>query len=161
MIRMHNIPEHIKEALKPYYKDGEKPDVFPSKFRIKNELYYYFTFAPAVEQLIMKDDGTVPVLHEIRDVALICNSYNDSIESLASIGKKWVQSGKKENYEKLRNILRDAQEMLSPLPDDVEAAFHSYLNTANQIIENQNAIQEAVDDAIIIWDRTNLQEIAT
>lgn len=161
MIRMHNIPENIKEALKPYYKDGEKPDVFPSKFRIKNELYYYFTFAPAVEQLIMKDDGTVPVLHEIRDVALICNSYNASIETLASIGKKWVQSGTKENYEKLRNILRDAQKTLSPLPPDVEAAFQSYLRTADQIIDNQNAIQEAVDDAIIIWDRTNLQELAT
>ncbi|HHW38079.1 MAG TPA: hypothetical protein GXX18_12725 [Bacillales bacterium] len=161
MIRMHNIPEDIKAALKPYYKDGEKPDVFPSKFRINNELYYYFTFAPAAEQLIMKDDGTIPVHHEIRDVALICNSYNDSIETIASIGKKWVQSGKKENYQKLRNILRDAQKTLAPLPHEVEAAFQSYVRTADQIIDNQNAIQEAVDDAIIIWDRTNLQELAT
>lgn len=162
MIRMHNIPEDIKEALRPYYKDGEKPDVFPSKFRINNELYYYFTFAPAAEQLIMKDDGTVPDFHDIRrDVALICNSYNVSIETIASIGKKWVQSGKKENYQKLRNILRDTQKTLSPFPNDVEAAWDSYLSAVDQIIDNQDAIQEAVDDAIIIWDRTNLQELAT
>lgn len=158
---MHNIPNHIKEALRPYYKDGEKPDVFPSKFEIHHQLYYYFTFAPAAEQLIMKDDGTVPYFHEIQDTALICNSYNVSIETIASIGKKWVESGKRENYEKLRNILRDAQKGLAPLPPDVEAAFHSYLRTADQIIDLQNAVQEAVDDAIIIWDRTNLQELAT
>ncbi|WP_077210658.1 hypothetical protein [Bacillus dakarensis] len=161
MIRMHNIPKQIQEALRPYYKDGEKPDVFPSKFQINNQLYYYFTFAPAAEQLIMRDDGIVPSFHEIRDVALICNSYNVSIETIASIGKKWVESGKKKNYEKLRTILRDAQKALAPLPPDVEAAFQSYLRAADEIIDLQNAVQEAVDDAIIIWDRTNLQELAT
>lgn len=161
MIRMHNLPEHIKEALKPYYKLNEAPDVFPSKFRIEDEEYYYFTFAPAAEQLIIRADGTVPSFYEVQKEALIFNSYNVSIETIVNIGNKWIKSGKDGKYRKLKVILNEVKEKLGPFSPELENAFQAYYTTANKIIEYQDMIEEAVERATAIWDRTNLEEIAT
>lgn len=158
MIRMHNIPENIQASLKKYYKESEKPDVFPSKFHINGEYYYYFTFAPAAEQLIMKDNGVVPFFHEVEREALIFNSYNISIETIIDVGSKWVKSKKRSNYEKLLRILHDLKRKLPP---ELSTAYHSYLMTAESILEDQSLIEKSVQRATEIWDRTNSEELAT
>ncbi|MBP2241755.1 hypothetical protein J2Z40_002327 [Cytobacillus eiseniae] len=158
MIRMDNIPEHIKASLQSFYKTSEKPDVFPSKFQIDGELYYYFAFAPAAEQLIMREDGGVPRFHQVQREALIFNSYNTSIETIIHIGNKWVKSGKKGKYEKLKSILHDLKDKL---PVDLANAYETYLMTADTILENQTIIDQSVKRAKAIWDRTNAEELAT
>ncbi|WP_066300883.1 hypothetical protein [Bacillus sp. FJAT-29937] len=161
MIRMNNLPEHIKNSLKPFYKQNETPDVFPSMFKIDDEIFYYFTFAPIAEQLIMKEDGTVPSFHQVQKEALIFNSYNVSIETVANIGKKWAESGKKEKYQKLIEVLNEIKEKLGPFSPELENAFQAYYMTAKEIIEFQTIINESVKRATAIWDRTNLDELAT
>ena len=161
MIRMHNLPESIKDSLKRYYKKNETPDVFPSKFKIENEMYYYFAFAPAAEQLIIKEDGTVPPFHQVQREALIFNSYNVSIETIINIGNKWVKSNKEENYQKLKIVLKEIKEKLGPLPSELDSAYEAYFMTAEKILEFQTIINESVKRAKEIWDRTNLEELAT
>lgn len=158
MIRMHNIPEHIRTSLFQYYKESEKVDVFPSKFFIDGERYYYFTCAVNREQLIMKEDGTVPYFQQVKKAALICHSYNASIESIIHIGNKWVNSDKKERYAKLKAVLATLKEKL---PRELEHAYNAYIDAANIIIENQEIIERSVKMAKEIWDRTNLEELAT
>jgi hypothetical protein len=158
MIRMDNIPEHIRATLKMYYKEKEKPDVFPSKFQINGEHYYYFTFAPAAEQLIMKENGQVPFFHEVKREALIFNSYNISIETIIDVGSKWVKSNKRSNFEKLLTILRNLERKLPP---ELTTAYHSYVMTAESILEDQSIIEKSVQRATEIWDRTNSEELAT
>lgn len=158
MIRMHNIPEHISKSLRDYYKDNEKPDVFPSKFLIDGERYYYFTCAINPEQLVMKDDGAVPFFQQVKKVALICHSYNASIETIIHIGNKWVKSGKKSKYEKLKEVLTA---LSKKLPTELANAYHTYVATADTILENQAIIERAVERGTAIWDRTNLEEIVT
>ncbi|WP_137744503.1 hypothetical protein [Robertmurraya siralis] len=158
MLNMGNIPEHIRTSLKNFYKQNEKPDVFPSKFQVNGEYYYYFTFAPAKEQLIMKEDGTVPYFHEIKREALIFNNYNISIESLIAVGGKWVKSDKRKNYEQLLNILKDLKKKL---PTDLNSSYNSYVMTAERILEEQSNIEMTVQKATEIWDRTNHEELAT
>lgn len=158
MIRMHNIPEHIRASLNQYYKENEKPDVFPSKFLIEGEKYYYFTCALNPEQLIMRDDGTVPYFQQIKKEALICHSYNASIETIIHIGNKWVKSGKKGKYESLQVTLTALKEKLPP---EMASAHHTYVVTADTILKNQAIIDHSVKKATEIWDRTNLEELAT
>ena len=160
MIRMHNLPEPIKAILKSYYKENETPDVFPSKFHVNNEVYYYFTFAPAAEQLIIRENGVVPPFHQVQREALIFNSYNVSIETIINIGEKWVKSGKRENYQKLIGILMEIEEKLH-LPSDLAGAYNSYKITAEKVLEYQVIINQSVQKAKEIWDRTNSEELAT
>lgn len=158
MIRMDNIPEHIRDSLKNYYKENEKPDVFPSRFQINGEFYYYFTFAPAKEQLIMKDNGQVPFFHEVEREALIFNNYNISIEAIIDVGSRWVKSNKRSNYEKLLTILQDLK---GKLPAELSSTYDTYVMTATSILEDQSVIEKAVQRATDIWDRTNREELAT
>lgn len=158
MIRMHNIPVHIQTSLKDFYKENEKPDVFPSKFKIDGKTYYYFTFSPIAEQLIMEENGTVPSFHSVKKEALIFNSYNSSIESIASIGNRWVKSNKRNNYEKLKILLADLKEKL---PIELATAHDTYVKAAETILENQAIIEHSVKRATDIWQRTNHKELVT
>lgn len=161
MYRMNNLPENILQALKPYYQPNEVPDVFPSIFLIKNEKYYFFTFAPAAEQLIMKENGSVPAFEEIKQIALIASNYNHSIESIANIGSKWVKAGRTENYEKLIRLLEEIEEKLGPLPDGVRTDVMQLKEAAGKILFHQKEIEEAVQKGAALWDRTNAQALVT
>lgn len=156
MIRMHNIPEHIRTSLKDYYLENEKVDVFPAKFLIDGERYYYFTCAINPQQLVMKDDGSVPFFQQVKKAALICHSYNASIEAIIHIGNKWVKSGKKGKYEKLKGVL---SLLKGKLPPQLADAYQTYVMTADTILENQAIIDYSVKKATEIWDRTNLEEL--
>lgn len=158
MIRMNNIPEHIRNSLKVYYKENEKPDVFPSIFLINGRRYYYFTFAPAAEQLIMLDDGTVPFFNEVKREALIFNNYNISFETILHIGGKWTKSGRRDNYGKLLGIL---EELGRKLPGDLEGPYHTYEKATKQILDEQDQIEQAINRAREISERTNREELAT
>ncbi|CAM3858374.1 hypothetical protein GCM10009865_52320 [Aeromicrobium ponti] len=153
MIRMHNLPENIKESLKPYYKENETPDVFPAKFNIGGKLYYYFTFAPAEEQLIMENDGTVQRFDVVKEVAVITNSYNVCIETFVNIGSKWIKANRIENYVKLKDILQEIKSKLDPFPQDVERAYRIFEPVPDKIIENQKVIEESVKKADQLWQR--------
>lgn len=161
MIRMHNLPEHIKEALKPFYSENEKPDVFPSKFNVDGRLFYYFTFAPDAEQLILKEDGDVPRLEEIKREALIFNSYNGSIETMAHIGGKWAESGKKDNYQKLIKILDNIKDTLGPLSSSNQEDLDVYKSAAKKIVQQQEIIEDSVKSAGELLDYTNEIELVT
>ncbi|MED3744766.1 hypothetical protein I6J18_12440 [Peribacillus psychrosaccharolyticus] len=161
MIRMHNLPENIKNALKPYYKEGEKPDVFPAKFSFKGELYYYFTFAPAEEQLILRNDGSAPFFEEIKEGALLANNFNTCIEKFVHIGAPWAVANRKGNYENYQDILNKIERKLGPFPEDVQKAYHVVKQVPGIIIENQRQILEAVKKADELWLIRSQEELVT
>ncbi len=161
MIRMHNLPDHILQALKPYYKKGEIPDVFPSKFSIREKMYYFFTFAPAAEQLIMEESGVVPKHDMVKDVALITTDFNHSIESVAHKGVKWANVRNKENYLKLQTILDDVEAKLGPIPDTSTNDFNTFQDSVSTIISYQDRIVDLVKKVMVIWERAQKSELAT
>ena len=161
MIRMHNLPDHILQALKPYYKKGEIPDVFPSKFSIRGKMYYFFTFAPAAEQLVMEESGIVPKHDMVKEVALITTDFNHSIESVAHKGVKWANVSNKENYLKLQTILDDVEGKLGPIPDTLTNDFNTIKDSVSAIINYQDRIVDLVKKVMLIWERTQKSELAT
>lgn len=161
MIRMHNLTENIKDALKPYYNENEKPDVFPAKFLFKGELYYYFTFAPAAEQLILRNDGSAPFFEEIKEEALLANNFNVCIEKFVHIGAKWATANRLGNYENYKNILGQIERKLGPLPEDVQKAYDVVKHVPDIIIENQHQIVDAVKKADDLWKVASDKELVT
>ncbi|WP_298473471.1 hypothetical protein [uncultured Psychrobacillus sp.] len=161
MIRMHNLPENIKEALKPYYNKKEKPDVFPAKFSFKGELYYYFTFAPAAEQVILRNDGSAPYFEEIKEEALLANNFNVCIEKFVHIGAGWATANRLGNYENYKNILTQIKRKLGPFPEDVQKAYDVVKHVPDIIIENQHQIVDAVKKADELWKVASDKELVT
>lgn len=161
MIRMENLPENIKHALRPYYKEDEIPDVFPAKFSFKGELYYYFTFAPAEEQLILRIDGSVPLFEEIKEEALLANNFNTCIEKFVKIGAPWAVANRVGNYENYQDILSQIEKKLGPFPEDVQRAYDVVKQVPGIILDNQRQIVEAVKKADELWLRRSQEELVT
>lgn len=161
MIRMQNLPENIKNALRPFYKEDETPDVFPAKFSFKGELYYYFTFAPAAEQLILHNDGSAPFFEEIKEEALLANNFNTCIEKFVNIGAPWAVANRVENYENYRDILSEIESKLGPLPEEVQKAYEVAKQVPGIIIENQQQLLEAVKKADALWLERSQEELVT
>ncbi|MEK5108662.1 hypothetical protein MHI57_18475 [Cytobacillus sp. FSL K6-0129] len=159
MLRMSNLPEEIKSNLMAYYSKKEKPDVFPSKFEVNGEYYYFFTFAPAAEQVIMKANGEVPWHDEISNVALIATSYNHSIEVTAHIGFKWANPERMKIFISLRDLLEEIEQHFKEMPIEVRESLHVYKRLAKELIEKQRIIENSVEDAKKLWDRTNESEL--
>lgn len=162
MITTGNLPDHIVKAVRQHLKSGETFDVFPAKFSIDNNSYYYFTFAPAREQLIMRDDGIVPPLHDIKKAALVAEAYNTSIETIAKHGFQWVKSDTKKIYGSVHQLFLETKDMLgTKVPDAIEQSFEACLYAAKEIVEEQKKIEDAVERAIRLGDSTNQKEVAT
>lgn len=161
MITTGTLPDNIKKAVQPFLKSEESFDVFPAKFIIDNTSYYYFTFAPAKEQLIMREDGVSPPLDDIKKVALIAEAYNTSIETIANHGFQWVKSDTKKIYQNFLQLLVETKDMLKGTPSDMYRSIETCIEAAKQIIEEQEKIEDAVEKAIRLGDTTNQKEIAT
>lgn len=161
MIRMHHLPDHISESLKSYYQKDETPDVFPAKFSIEGARYYFFTFAPVAEQLIIKEDGSVPKFNEIKHINLLATDYNYSIEFMLNIGSKWANVSFLDNYVRFQNILDEVEATLpcdlSSLKEDIRV-----LKTAvAKIIEYHHATVDLVEKMISAWDTMKKTELVT
>lgn len=159
MLRMNNLPEKIKSNLMSYYSKKEKPDVFPSKFEVGGEYYYLFTFAPAAEQVIMKENGEVPWHDEVTKVILIGTSYNHSIEATAKIGHNWANPARMKNFISLRDLLEEIEQYFREMPIEVRESLNVYKKLANELIEKQRIIENSVEDIKRLWDHTNEIEL--
>ncbi|WP_153730733.1 hypothetical protein [Sporosarcina obsidiansis] len=161
MIRMHHLPAHIKQALQPYWKDGETPDVFPSIFRIGEKDYYFFTFAPTEEQLIIERTGRVPPFDEAKRIDLITTDFNHSIETAHLAAVKWVKGPLEENYKKLKRILHQAEQQLTSYPTSIQSDFKVFQQSVDEILAEQNHVKEHLNKIIEIWDVAKESELVT
>ncbi|MFD1407739.1 hypothetical protein ACFQ49_06145 [Kroppenstedtia eburnea] len=147
MIKLSNLPKHIMKAAKSYEKENETFDVFPAKFLIDNVFYYYIDFVPTFAQLIIREDGVVPPIKEIKKVYLHANGYNASIHALATIGESWRKSSKIKNYTKLKRLLEKVENVLRGMepPDEVVQALASFKKVPDVIIQHQKVINQSVN----------------
>ncbi|MED1862369.1 hypothetical protein P4V41_02685 [Fictibacillus nanhaiensis] len=147
MLSINTLPKHIKTSLDKFNTKNEKPDVFPSIFYIRGNKYYYFTFAPSEDELIMLDDGTIPSLKEINYVALLANSYNSAVNSIAFIGYKWVKSKTKRNYLKLYRLLQEVKDEFCKINTSAEInqSLIKFIETTESIVKDQDNIENAVE----------------
>jgi len=159
MIRLKNLPSHIQKALKPFIKEGEQPDVFPSKFNINGDMYYYFAFSPAKEQLVMCEDGTVKPLNEIKKVALIANAYNAFGVHIIEIGYKWKRNDP-QWAPKLKRLLLVFDNLVDK-ELSIKKDYEKLLGLPDFIIDRQNTIVNSVDEGSKLARHTNNIEIVT
>ena len=112
MIEPHNLSPHIKDVIIRYQNDGENFDVFPAKILISGQLYYYITYS-AGEQLVIRDDGAVLPVDQIKRVAMIANAYYTSVVSTVKYGGRWIVfSIIKDKFQKLQRTLEELYKLI-------------------------------------------------
>ncbi|QKG83171.1 hypothetical protein GXN76_00970 [Kroppenstedtia pulmonis] len=146
MIKLSNLPIHILETVRSYERENEDIAVFPAKFYMDGYHYYYFEFAPSDEQLIVREDGTVPPIKDVEKVFLNANGHNASIHALATIGESWRKTSTIRNYSKLKRLLKKVEELFRKieLSNDVKQALDSFKRVPDIIIKHQEVIERSV-----------------
>ncbi|MCM3719802.1 hypothetical protein [Fictibacillus phosphorivorans] len=162
MLSIKTLPSNIERTLNDFNKGKEKPDVFPSAFLINDEKFYYFTFNPSAEKLIINQDGSIKPISEVTYPALIANGYYTAIRSILN-GQKWVKASTKSNYIRLKKTLLKIQKELPKSPKNLELvnSLGRFIHSANEIVELQNVIEKAVKDGIKKVQSTNSIGIVT
>lgn len=162
MLSINTLPSNIDQALNEFNKQKEKPDVYPSAFLVDNKKYYYFTFNPSAEKLIIDEEGLIKPLDEIKYVALLANSYYVALLSILN-GRKWVKAKTKKNYMKLEKILLSIKNELTDFSNNINLlqSIDQFINTAKTIISLQTDIEQAVRDGIDKVQSTNKSGIVT
>ena len=147
MIKLSNLPQKIFEVAKRYEQKGENLEVFPAKFFIDGQLYYYFHYNPSQKELIIKENGEVPPVHSIEKVFCYANGFNASIHAMATIGEKWRKSGMGRKYARLKRLLSKVEKFIESGPEDVRWAFTSFQKVPDVIIKHQKVIERSVNQA--------------
>ncbi|MBH0167592.1 hypothetical protein IHV12_22035 [Fictibacillus sp. 7GRE50] len=162
MLSINTLPSRIDQSLNEFNKQKEKPDVYPSAFLVDNKKYYYFTFNPSAEKLIIDEDGQIKSLEEIKYVALLANSYYVGLLSILN-GRKWVKAKTKKNYMKLEKILLNIKDELTNASNDesILQSIDQFIYTARTIISLQIEIEQAVKNGIEKVQSTNKSGIVT
>src|SRR5690606_9549249 len=106
MIRPHNLDAKIREVVERDTKEEEEWDVSAAKVRIDGAHYYHFAFEPSADQLVVREDGAVLPVSQIRKVALIANGFNTSIEALANCGESWASKPIVSIYKRYIRVLK-------------------------------------------------------
>ena len=135
----------------------KKFDVFPAKILKSGQLYYYITYSVG-EQLVIRDDGVVLPVDEIKRVAMIANAYYTSVVSTMKYGGRWIQSSAsiKDKFQKLQRTLEELYKLIkNQAPTIVLIALESYMEVPMVMIENQAKIEENINKCEELATATN------
>lgn len=161
MIRPHNLDPKIRKVVERYTKEEEKWDVFPAKFFVDGAHYYYFAFDPAAEQMIIRDDGAVLPVSQIRKVALIANGYNTSIEALANYGERWAAKPIVSIYRGYIRALKRIKRYAVNMPSELKKELDQMISLSKEVIDHQINIRKAVNAGGKLTVKTRKREIVT
>ncbi|SMO80399.1 hypothetical protein [Melghirimyces algeriensis] len=148
MIKLSNLPMHILEMAKRYEKKGENMEVFPAKMVMDGKSYYYFCYPPSWGQLIVREDGVVPPVEEIKKVFIYSNGFNASVDALGTGGESLRKRSMKK-YTQLQTLLKKVEQLFQDIeaPDDVQESLASFQKAPDVIIKHQEVIERSVNSA--------------
>lgn len=161
MIKEKDLPQHIQEALENYKEKGETSDVAPYKFNVNNKNYYFFGFPPSFEKLLIREDGVVPALEDVKKVGLVAYAYNTSVGSLNE-AQEWTNGSRMKiyetTYEQLLKLRKWVQyEAQASVNKDIE----DLLDVLKSLIREQKKVIESIESAIQLYDNTLQKEITS
>lgn len=140
---------------------GKKWEVFPSKFYIDGSYYYYFYFDPAEELMVIRDDGVVLPVSQIRRVALIADGYNTSITILANEGESMARRPMVTIYKRSIRALKMIKKYAVNTPSELKKELDQLISLSKEVIDHQITIREAVNAGRKLAVKTRKREIAT
>jgi len=161
MIRPHNLDPKIREVVERYTKEEEEWDVFPAKFRIDGAHYYYFAFDPSADQLVVREDGAVLPVSQIRKVALIANGFNTSIEALANYGESWASKPIVSIYKRYIRVLKRIKKYAINIPSELKKELDQMISLSEEVIDHQITIRKSVNAGRKLTVETRNREVVT
>lgn len=161
MIKPDNLDPKIREVVEQYKKEGEVWEVFPAKFFVDGAHYYYFYFDPAEELMVIRDDGAVLPVSQIRRVALIADGYNTSITILANYGENWASKPIVTIYRSYLRALKKIKKYAVYMPREFKKELDGIISLSREVIDHQITIRKAVNAGRRLTVKTRKREIVT
>lgn len=164
MLKEEDLPEHILAALKPYQKKTDKGafDLFPCQIFCDDNYYYYFMFPPATEHLVIRDDGVVPPVEQIKTVQYTAISSINSADSIMAERDDWAAPSVKEKYQDLLQLLKKIKEQIGDkAPSQIMKDMDAFIEETEAIIREQDTLCEALENGIDLMAHTNDIKVTT
>lgn len=161
MIIPSNLDPKIREVVERYTKNGEKWEVFPAKLFIDGTFYYYFYFDPAGELMVIREDGAVLPVSQIRKVALIADAYNTSITILANDGESMARKPIVTIYKRYIRVLEKIKKYAVNLPSQLQKELDEMISLSKEVIDHQITIRKSVNAGKKLTIETRKREVVT
>ncbi|MBN3553067.1 hypothetical protein JYA63_02190 [Fictibacillus nanhaiensis] len=162
MITIKSLPDHILNIAKGFQENNKQIHVFPSLLDIEGDRYFYFRFSPKRGQLIVREDGAVLPINQVKKAFVYGLVYNTSFENITKFGLKWVESGTLQRYQKLCRILTKLSSTIhQQAPQEVINSLTNFKECADEIIKEQKNIEFVVGKSFELASKTNDLELVT
>ncbi|WP_053364887.1 hypothetical protein [Bacillus sp. FJAT-27245] len=162
MLTYNVLPEHIKKVAEQFNNRKEKLDVLPSKFHYGNVVYYPITYLPSLETLFITEDGEVPLFEEVKRPMLIVSVYENSGNTILTIGRRWVSSKTIKNYSALIKSLESISiKIKNKAPRDEMENLERFLAACKRILNDQRIIEDCFHKGLDLINQANETEFVS
>lgn len=162
MLTYNILPEHIKKVAEQFNNRKEKLDVLPSKFHYGNVVYYPITYLTSLETLFITEDGKVPLFEEVIRPMLIVSVYENSGNTILTIGRKWASSKTIKNYSALIKSLESVTSKIkNKAPRNEMENLEHFLASCKRILNDQRIIEDCFHKGLDLITQANETEFVS
>ncbi|SDC76910.1 hypothetical protein SAMN04488112_1168 [Melghirimyces thermohalophilus] len=139
-------PEHIVDCVEQYKESGEKYNILNSRIKVKNDVFYHVIYhignSPTGD-LIIRQDGSIPFLDEIKDAMIIGSQVRHKNKVLYTNGKEFVNMKHERFMRKTLQLLNKIESKLrDSMPSGVQKALEEFKRGPETTLEQQPRLRE-------------------
>ncbi|MGD6898309.1 hypothetical protein [Bacillus infantis] len=162
MLNYNKLPEHIRKIAEEYDPSSNRIDCLPSKFHYNGQNYYVISYYPTLQDLFIREDGSVPAYEEVKRATLIIHVYKTAGSTIIKTGGSWAMSPSAKLYRKWEQILISLNNKLEDTaPAEILDNLTRCLKTALKLREYQDVIFKSVEEGTDLVTKANDTEIVT
>lgn len=162
MLHYKNLPDHIKKVAKEYDLSSSRIDCLPSKFYYNGQNYYVISYYPTLQDLYVREDGSVPPYEEVKRVTLIVHVYQTAGETIIKTGGEWALSPSAKLYRRWEKVLASLKSKLqATAPPEIMESINRCLESAKRLRLDQEIIFNSVEKGTDLIVGANDTELVT
>lgn len=156
------LPDHIKKVAKEYAPSSNRIDCLPSKFHYNGQKYYAISYYPTLQDLYIREDGSVPPYEEVKRATLIVHVYRTAGSTIVTTGAEWALSPSAKLYRRWEKVLTSLKNKLqATAPPEMMESINRCLDSAKRLREDQAIIYNSVEKGTDLLVEANDTEIVT
>jgi hypothetical protein len=162
MLDYKKLPDHIKKVAKEYDPSSKRIDCLPSKFHYNGQNYYAISYSPTLQDLYVREDGSVPPYEEVKRATLIVHVYQTAGETIIKTGGEWALSPSAKLYRRWEKVLSSFKSKLEgTAPPEILESISRCLNSAKRLRQDQDIIFKRVEKGTDLIVEANNKELVT
>ncbi|MGD6879538.1 hypothetical protein [Bacillus infantis] len=162
MLTYSKLPEHIKKTAEEYDPSSNRIDCLPSKFDYNGQIYYVISYYPSLQDLFIREDGSVPPYEEVKRATLVVHFYKTAGSTIVSTGADWAISPSAKLYKKWEKTLLSLKGKLEGTASpEIMESIRRCLDSAKKLREDQDIIFKSVEKGTDLLVEANDTELVT